>query len=102
MNEMGMEAMDRRGSMDKSKEGKALILTSAITAIALGIIILSAVFLTKRTIERRVSAEPIRAFVTDRQCQFVRQPVQSGMWAACNDGTVWGVVPLEAGRPQQP
>ena len=73
----------------------------AIGAITFGLLILAVVFFTKSTVEQRVFQEPIRAYVTDRHCQFVNPPVQSGMWAACDDGTSWGVVPLEAGQPQQ-
>jgi len=74
----------------------------AIGAIAVGLLLLAAVFFTRGAVERRSASEPIRAYVTDRHCQFVNPPVeQQGMWAACDDGTSWGVVPLDAGQPQQ-
>ena len=75
------------------------LVKAAISAITVGLLILAAVLFTKGNIEKKVASEPIRSYVVDRECQFVKPPVQGGMWAACDDGTSWGVVPLEAGQP---
>ena len=91
--------MDKNSVMD-NKAG--IFMTIAVVGIIMLIIVwIVSGTVAQKAVEKSVAQEPIRTYVTNRMCQFVSPPTQGqGMWAACNDGSSWAVVPLKAGQSQ--